>query len=174
MSLQKHRKKIGELFKKFSDDWLPAEFIFPTYAGPRNLAAYEFRNSNAKRAYRARKKEYEQLHYLQRKNWIQVKKTEQGLLVALTDQGRLEKLRRGIERRTPLSDGRVCLVMFDIPEIAKRGRVEFRQFLKRVGFTMVQLSVWETRLDVAEDVLRFIKQTNIQRWTAVYVAEKRK
>ncbi len=164
---------MKELFQKFKNDWLPAEFIFPTYSGPRNLLALEFRNSNAEIALRAHRKAYQRIQYLKRKDWIQTKKTETGLLIALTDEGKVEKMRRCVETRRLLPNDRVCLVIFDVPEIASRGRREFRQFLKRLGFVMTQLSVWQSDRDLAEDVVAFIKQAKIAKWTAVYIAQRK-
>ena len=48
--------------------------------------------------------------YLRRKKLIRTKKTEKGLLLELTDQGREELLRRLVKERPGLPDGQVCLV----------------------------------------------------------------
>ena len=166
-------QQINDLFQQFKDDWTPAGIIFPTYAGPRNLTSYEFYNSNAEVTRRNYLKERQRVHYLKKNRWIETKTTEDGLLIALTNNGRVEKMRRCMEQRPILKNGKVCLVVFDIPEIARRARNTFRQFLKKCGFRRLQKSVWENDRDVVNDVLQFIQRTNIHSWAKVYLGENK-
>jgi hypothetical protein len=177
--MKPHSERVREMFRAVHDEWVLVSDLIPSI-GCMDRTASERYNSFAESALRmeweAKREErraYQRLQYLKRKNWIKTKKTEKGLLVMLTDEGKMERIRRGIIDRPKLSDGRVCLVMFDIPESARRGRDAFRRFLKDTKFNLVQLSIWQTDRDVISDVLLFIKHTNIQKWVKVYVAEKK-
>lgn len=111
--------------------------------------------------------------YLRRKKLIRTKKTEKGLLLELTDQGREELIKRLVKERPSLPDGRVCLVLYDIPLDAGSGRDALRYFLKRIGFIRLQQSVWQTDKDVVEEVLEFVRSAKIQRWVQVYLGKKK-
>lgn len=111
--------------------------------------------------------------YLRRKKLIRTKKTEKGLLLELTDQGREELFKRLVKERPSLSDGQVCLVFYDIPLDAGSGRDALRYFLKRIGFTQLQQSVWQTDKDVIEEVLDFIRSAKVERWVQVYLGQKK-
>jgi hypothetical protein len=49
----------------------------------------------------------------------------------------------------------------------------FRYFLKGCGFRLVQLSVWMSDRDVAEEILKFVKQARIEKWVQVFVGERK-
>ena len=119
--------------------------------------------------------EYQRVCYLKRKKWIKTKKTEKGLFCALTEEGRKELNRRKIfEERRKMKGGQVCLVVFDIPEDARRGRDALRQFLKNADFQMVQKSVWKSQKDVSVHVKRFIKRAGVSKWVKVFIAKEEK
>jgi hypothetical protein len=172
-SRQVHRQGIHHFFQLLTDDWIWFSSLFPSYSGPRSLLGYEIQHSHTEQAYQRWRREYQKLQYLKRQHWIKIKKTEKGLLIALTDKGKIEKRRRDANHRSKLSSGYVCLVMFDIPELAKKGRDQFRFFLKQLGFSLVQKSVWQSQYDLAEDILQFIKEMHVEKWTAVYTAKKK-
>jgi DNA-binding transcriptional regulator PaaX len=45
-------------------------------------------------------------------------------------------------------DKQLCIVSFDITEIKKRGRDDFRNFLKKSGFSQLHKSVWTHEYDL--------------------------
>ena len=166
-------QRIRKLFETLKDDWIWIGSVLPSYSEPRNYLAYQIKHSHAEIALRRRRQEYQQLQYLKRQKWVKVKKTEKGLLIALTDKGKMEQLKRSAINRPKLSTGQVCLVLFDIPESAKKGRDRFRFFLKQFGFSLVQKSVWQSEFDLAEDVVKFIEEMKIEKWIVVYVARRK-
>ncbi len=115
----------------------------------------------------------ENLRYLKRKKFIKTKKTEEGLLCELTDEGRTELLSRLVRERPSLPHGEVCLVLYDVPTDGNLGRDALRYFLKRIGFSQVQKSVWCTDKDVVDEVLEFVASAKITKWIEVYLAKKK-
>lgn len=81
----------------------------------------------------------------------------------------MERLLRTMQDRPKLKNGAVCLVVFDIPEQARKSRDAFRGFLRAAGFSLAQRSVWSTDLDVLKDVSRFIEDVGIGKWVQVFV-----
>lgn len=114
----------------------------------------------------------ERIRYLRRKKLISTRKTEEGLLYELTDEGRVELLSRCVKERPLLSNDEVCLVVYDVPVEASLGRDALRYFLKRIGFTQVQQSIWQTDKDVVSEVRAFVRSAKIQKWVQVYLARK--
>lgn len=127
----------------------------------------------AEQAYQEQKKYRRQLEYLKRKNLIRTKRIEGRLFVELSEKGKIELLERTVRDRPKLSNGYVCLVIFDVPMNAKSGRDAFRGFLKRIGFRQVQKSVWASDHDVFSDVQRFVTSAGIQKWVGMYLAKAR-
>ena len=167
----KKENAIGKILKQFADDWLPSDLYWPSYG--KSYVYYPGRKEEeARQRWRAqRSEERERLLYLKRKCWIVTKKTEKGLMVKLSDEGKMERLRRTIQDRPKRKDGTVCLVMFDIPQVAKASREAFRNFLKRVGFQLVQQSVWSSDCEVEEELQRFIQEASIHKWVQVFIGK---
>lgn len=87
------------------------------------------------------------IHYLKRKQLVEVYQTKTGKFIELTDAGKRELTKYFIQNRLELPkdrvwDGRWRVVVFDIPESNKYGREVFRDTLKRLGFVKLQKSVF--------------------------------
>jgi len=167
----KKENAIGKILRQFADDWLPSDVYWPSYG--KSYVYYPGRKEEeARRRWREQQNEERQrLLYLKRKKWLLTKRTEKGLFVKLSDEGKMEKLRRTLEKRPKLKGGMVCLVMFDVPETARNSREAFRYFLKSVGFRLLQQSVWSSDRDVSEEVQRFVQDARIQKWVQVFVGK---
>ncbi len=119
--------------------------------------------------------EYRRIQYLKNKKWIKIKKQEGKMLCELTDEGKSEMHRRAFtENRPKLPRKTKCLVVYDFPENARRGRDSFRFFLRSCDFKMLQKSVWITDRDVVEAVQKFIRKTGISKWVCVFVGDRKK
>lgn len=136
-----------------------------------DVMAYRARNYDHVlriKAGKERQRRYQALQRMKRQQLVTIRKTVDGLSVALTAAGRAKGLREQIRQQTNrLPKGQSCIVIFDIPERAKLGRQTFRKFLKDSGFRMIQLSVWESPCDVFDLVEQFIRHARIGRWVTV-------
>lgn len=158
-------------------DWLGDEarelddiFVHWARRKPRLDAEHQLAEDR-EREYRAFRK---QVEYLRRKKFLKTKKTEEGLLVELSDEGRVELMKRLVRERPAFKDEQVCLVVYDVPNEGNLGRDALRYFLKRIGFKQVQRSVWSTDKDVVREVLEFVQSTKITKWVEVYLAKKQR
>jgi DNA-binding transcriptional regulator PaaX len=91
--------------------------------------------------------------------------------VGLTDTGLVEFFKLNIYYSVPLPEGRVCLVVFDIPEKYRTERLRLTFFLKRFDFERLQKSVWFSPFDVSEDLRKFLELTKFERWVYVFDAD---
>ena len=71
----------------------------------------------------------------------------------ITDLAKINLLKEMIKKRK--SDGKLRIVIFDIPETLKRNRNFFRRHLVELGFKMRQQSVWVSTLP-CEDLIRLV------------------
>jgi DNA-binding transcriptional regulator PaaX len=171
---KKKLNAVTSALKQFREDWLPFEEMYiPPYSGSREWYP-GIKEEKARRAIaRKRQEAQRRLAYFKRKKWVEIKKTADGLFAKLTDAGKVERLKRTLYEHPRLKDARVCLVFFDFPEQARTSRDMFRYFLKGCGFRLVQLSVWMSDRDVAEEILKFVKQARIEKWVQVFVGERK-
>lgn len=119
------------------------------------------------------KREFQKrITYLKKKGFLETKRVEKKLLVELTDIGMYEWMRRLVRERPMLSDGQICLVMYDIPIDGNLGRDALRYYLKRMGFKQLQKSVWQTDKHVVDEVKQLIEMVGMADWVRVYIAKK--
>jgi len=85
----------------------------------------------------------------------------------LTDLGKISVLRELVKRRKP--DGKLRIIIFDIPENLKRNRDFFRRHLVNLGFKMEQRSVWRSKIPCEDLVELVINYHHLNRYTALVV-----
>ena len=98
---------------------------------------------------------------LKRRGHAEIRETDSGLEVKITDRGRAELLKYDLENLKPLSigrwDGQWRLVFFDVPEISKSKREMFRRYLSRLGMKPFQKSVYISPCPCEKEV-KFIRE----------------
>ncbi|MFH1112211.1 MAG: CRISPR-associated endonuclease Cas2 [Patescibacteria group bacterium] len=111
------------------------------------------------------------LYELERTNYITTKKQGDRLIINLTTKGRSATLLNSLYQAPHLQSGFSTLVIFDIPEQAKRARQTLRLFLKSGGFKQLQKSVWMLNRDVVPVLQQFISEYKLGNWVRVFRAE---
>lgn len=125
---------------------------------------------------RSRRKEQEYwdeiraLRRLEERKLIRVRKAGKRLQVKLTKTGAIEAIRQEVMAADLLPDGRVCMVVFDIPESQRKVRRSLRAFLDALAFIPLQQSVWITPFDAIVPLTRYFRATQKDRWVRVYTA----
>jgi len=69
-------------------------------------------------------------------------------------------------------DGKLRIVIFDIPETKRKVRTALRRKLIEWNFKRWQDSVWVTKRDALDKLEALIKKLRIQEWVAVIESEK--
>lgn len=122
-----------------------------------------------------RKHRWAELHALKQRNLLKLREEGNRIVCLLTNDGYATVLKERIIRtKTPLMNGFVCLVTFDVPEDLRDVRLMLRRFLKRAGFTREQKSVWSSPYHVIEPMLELIRLLKCKRWVHIYLAQRSK
>lgn len=167
----KKNEKIINFLRLLEDEAREASELFEQWAR-RQKHRYEGEHKLAEEREREARSYRNRLAYLRRRNLIQTKKIEGRLFVELSKEGKTKLRKEAMQERPKLPDGFICLVLFDFPIDARRGRDSFRTFLKNAGFSQVQKSAWMSDRDVIKDVQDFLKSAKIQKWVEVFLARQ--
>lgn len=106
---------------------------------------------------------YNLLNYLKREGFIEKKQAHNNVFWKITSNG-LNKLGLIKEKTTNYqihNDGKLKIVVFDVPEKERRKRAWLREALKMLGFKMLQQSVWMGKNKIPEQFLFDMRQKNL-------------
>jgi len=85
------------------------------------------------------------------------------------DEVKIDLLKEFVRHRRP--DGRLRVIMFDIPEKFKMSRNLFRKHLVDLGFVMQQKSVWASKLPCEDLVELVVKYHGLGRYVKLLVGD---
>ena len=92
---------------------------------------------------------------LQRRGCVEKKTTPEGIVVKITDKGRVQMLKYKLEqmgRPEGKWDGKWRMVFFDIAELERGKRDRLRIYLRQLGMEQMQESVWVSPYNVFDQV----------------------
>jgi DNA-binding transcriptional regulator PaaX len=165
------KDKVATFLTSLEDGMIEASELFEQWARRRPYR-YEGEHKLAEERYQADRQYRNRLAHLRRRKLVRTKKIERRLFVELSNEGEVELRKHSMRERPKLPDGFTCLVLFDFPVEARRGRDAFRRFLKNAGFAQVQKSVWRSDRDVIKDIQEFAKSSKVETWVEVFLARK--
>ncbi|MBI4435463.1 hypothetical protein HY630_02230 [Candidatus Uhrbacteria bacterium] len=168
---QKGKKAIISLLRMIDEGTTETAELFEQWARRRKYRL-DPEEQLAEDRLREQREYRNRMAYLKRKKLVTSKKMEGRLFIELSNEGRVELMKWTMRERPRLLDGYVCLVLYDVPVNARRGRDALRYFLKGAGFEQVQKSAWQSDRDVMKDVEDFVKSARIQKWVTVYIGRK--
>lgn len=87
----------------------------------------------------------------------------------ITDLAKINLLREVAKQRKP--DGKMRVVMFDIPEKLRANRNVFRHHLIELGFRMKQQSVWVSPLPCEDLIALVVKYRGLSQFVDVIVGK---
>ncbi len=106
---------------------------------------------------------------IKRQNILKIEERHNEIILHISQKGKLEALKQQImSTEDELPKGQLCVVSYDIPEIAKKSRAVFRGFLKRSGFAQLHKSTWHTRKNVVKTLKQLIDKLEINEWVSVF------
>jgi CRISPR-associated endonuclease Cas2 len=100
-----------------------------------------------------------------------IKKNKKGGLY-LTEYGIIEFFKLELSQVDLLPVNKVCMVVFDVPEISKHWRNTLRKFLKGTCFFPLQKSVWISPFDAADKLMEILRFLKLENWVKIYIAEE--
>ncbi len=90
--------------------------------------------------------------------------------VVLTNKAKIKIIDQVIEAN--IIDGKFRLVSFDVPEIKRKNRNNFRRAIKRMGFVQVQKSLWVSDRNSSDLVELAAKEYGVADFVAYFIAER--
>lgn len=154
---------LGEIGETFG----PRSFQETICPGIRSLRYQRQREYN--------KKNFPKLIYRLKKNGI-IKSPDWDPKAAIivTQKGMEKIFRVGLKMKGKKlrSDGKLEMVIFDIPEKKRKVRDEMRFYLKLFGYKELQKSVWISPFNVLEETQNFIKRYDLENNVKIFLIEK--
>jgi DNA-binding transcriptional regulator PaaX len=113
------------------------------------------------------------LRRLKKQAWLSHRQEGNRMVYEIHENAVVQFLKNTIRSSTfLLPTPMIVLVTFDFPEAARKARNSFRHYLKQVGFSQQQLSVWATKKSVAREIRLLIRMLKIEKWVNVYLAQE--
>ncbi|MCR4312604.1 MAG: hypothetical protein NUV56_04970 [Candidatus Uhrbacteria bacterium] len=108
------------------------------------------------------------LRRLEKQQLLQIEKTSEGMKAVLTNKGINERFRLRVLNADLYEDGRMCMVVFDIPESKRHLRKLIRQLLSDASFIPLQRSVWISPFNATEELSALFTMTGKSEWVRVF------
>lgn len=111
---------------------------------------------------------------LKRTGYIKVPEGKALSAVLLTKKGREMALQGKIKITglSPRKDGKMILLMYDIPKVKQNIRHAFRSRIEFLGYQLLQKSVWVSDKDVLEETERAIREYDLGDCINLFIIEK--
>jgi hypothetical protein len=143
--------------------------LFLTYGyTPGKVQKYGMREIKRRRHFARLREKKKILEKLKKSNLLRTKEIGKRLHIALTENGAYQVFRLKVLNSDLFEDGRVCMVVFDIPESQKRLRQKLRRFLSEAAFIPIQRSVWISPFDAGDALMKLFALTGSRRWIRVF------
>lgn len=112
--------------------------------------------------------------YLKKKGYIKVKGLEPREGIILTSKGMEKVLKIALKKteKKRRKDGKLIMVIFDIPEKKRKIRNLFREDLQILGFRFFQKSIWVCPYDVLEEAQGIIQRYNLEKYVKIFLIQE--
>ncbi len=124
---------------------------------------------------RKRTKSFSQsLSYLRSRGYIKISVGKGAGSISLTPEGKRIALEGQKKMRvlSPRKDGKMIMLMYDIPKRKQYVRQVFRSALELLGYQMLQKSVWVSSKDVLRETEQIIREYALDGCVSLFVIEK--
>ncbi|NQV90456.1 CRISPR-associated endonuclease Cas2 [Candidatus Uhrbacteria bacterium] len=110
------------------------------------------------------------LQQIRKKEWIQDQRKGNEVVFILSNEAIVAYLTNSAISESQNNHTFETLVVFDIPEVARKARQHFRRLLKKFGFSQIQRSVWSSMNNMGQQMQTLVKILGIEKWVNVYHA----
>ena len=123
---------------------------------------------------------YDILYRLKKQGFVEETKTEKKLLFWLSISGKekLARLRKGqkdlvlVKKYEIHASDASTLIIFDIPELERRKRDWLRGVLMRLGFSLIQRSVWMGKVKIPAEFLEDLRELQLLSFIQIFEVSK--
>ncbi len=121
-----------------------------------------------------RKKFSKLIYYLKKKGLIKIRNLENKKAVILTPLGneRVLKIKYKMMDKKRRKDGKLQMIIFDIPEKKRYLRDLLRKHLIFLGYKMLQKSIWICPYDVLKETEEFLRKYAIDPYVKLFLIEE--
>lgn len=122
-----------------------------------------------------RKRSFSQfISYLKRMGYIKIPAGENIGVIRFTTKGEKKALEgaKGVDTLPPRKDGKMLMLMYDIPKRKRDVRHAFRSALEFLDYEMLQKSVWVSGKDVLEKTEKAVREYGLDDCVNLFVIEK--
>lgn len=114
------------------------------------------------------------ISYLKRMGYIAIPKGKSIGILHITAKGKEKALvgQKKVRELLPRKDGKMIMLMYDIPKRKQGIRQAFRGALESMEYQMLQKSVWVSSKDVLEETERVAREYNLEDCINLFVIEK--
>lgn len=89
--------------------------------------------------------------------------------IEITKKGKIHHLEKSKNNKR---DGKWRILSWDIPELMKLQRDQFRRSIKRIGYRQVQKSLWACPFVKADEVDLIIDEYGVRKYVAYFIMER--
>jgi|SRR3989344_6774399 len=116
------------------------------------------------------------IYWLKKNNYIKAKNLKNGKAVILTKKGITKALKASLRvdsaKKQKRKDGKLIMIMFDLPKAENRKRGLLRNILQNLGYTMFQKSVWMSQYDVYEKSETSLQFHSLDKYVKIFLIEE--
>ena len=114
------------------------------------------------------------IYYLKKQGYIKIKNLEQKKGVMLTKKGleKVLKIRIKMVKKRKRKDRKWQMIIFDIPEKKRKLRKLFREYLKTLGYKLLQKSVWVCPYDVYKETEEIVRRYSLDPYIRFFLIEE--
>lgn len=170
-----YTSRIDKFIREFSDIQLTIERYFNVSSDEKEKITQTAEKLVKKyRTDRSGKKFDRMINYLDKKGFIVKNKIGGKKMIFITPEGMKRSLAFSLRnsQKEKRKDGKLILLVFDVPEKSRSIRYLLRSVLHNLGYRMVQQSVWASSYDVLEETKRFIDLYFLSSYAKIFLSEK--
>lgn len=115
------------------------------------------------------------VYYLKRQGYLKDKKIKNQNALIITSKGIRKILKTAVKIKmlSKREDGKLQMIMYDIPEDKKQDRERFRDALKALGYSKLQKSIWVSPYDVFKETQRLVSDYDFSDYIRLFLVEEK-
>lgn len=166
---------IDKLIREFSDIQFAIEEYFNIPDGQKEKVMRATENLVRKYRTDKNKKKFDRMvNYLDEKGFVVKKEIAGKKMIFITQKGMKRSLSFKLKnsQKEKRKDGKLVLLVFDVPEKSRSIRYLLRSVLRNLGYKMIQQSVWASSYDVLDETKKFLDLYFLSNYVKIFISEK--
>ena len=113
--------------------------------------------------------------YLKKRGYLRYKRIGNKEALVLTPKGlkKISRISAKVRKLSERKDGKLQMIMYDIPEERKKDRNYFRRALVSLGYSKLQKSIWISPYDVFQRTERLVHDYDLEDFVQLFLIEEK-